>query len=162
MWIKGGVDGQDIGGGTKALSGSLTGGAPPLLEPAGKTRTEGQKSVTKTYLVILETGLSFDLQSAGDASSAAGTQSKTTQTAFGENWVTFTFGNEGSGVKPGGSGDALLGFDPPGSGVRLGGLLGTGTGPDSSRFGFCRSARSEGSTLSLTFPPTPSAFGVST
>lgn len=42
----------------------------------------------------------------------------------------------GGGVKPEVSGDALLRFVAPGSDVLLWGLLGTGTGPDSSRFGF--------------------------
>lgn len=82
-WIKGWMDGRDIGE-TKALSRSTLSGvddvdsgpyadAPCCWSRSGKHRTERQKPITWTYLVSLETGLSFDLQSTGDSCCAAET-----------------------------------------------------------------------------------------
>lgn len=52
--------------------------------PDQKAQTESHQSGTETYLVSLETGLSFDLQSAGDSSSAAERQLKTSKKTFNQ------------------------------------------------------------------------------
>lgn len=52
--------------------------------PDQKAQTESHESETETYLVSLETGLSFDLQSAGDSSSAAERQLKTNKKNFNQ------------------------------------------------------------------------------
>lgn len=94
-WIKGWMKGPDISE-TKALSGSTLGGDVTsgsacrrslLLGPVQKTRREWQKSITWTYLVSLETGFSFDLQSAGDSCSAAERHIKTNTKTFDESTI---------------------------------------------------------------------------